>query len=28
VIEIQGDHVELLMKQLAGRGWTLRRVGG
>jgi translation initiation factor 1 len=27
VIEIQGDHVELLLQQLAGRGWTLRRTG-
>lgn len=28
VIELQGDHVELLLKTLAGRGWTVRRRGG
>jgi translation initiation factor 1 len=28
VLEIQGDHVDLLMTRLAGRGWTLKRSGG
>ncbi|GAA0757428.1 translation initiation factor Sui1 [Ideonella azotifigens] len=28
VIEIQGDHVALLMQKLEGRGWKVKRAGG
>ncbi len=28
VIEVQGDHVALLLQKLAGRGWTIKRAGG
>ena len=28
VIEIQGDHREVLAEMLAGQGWTVRRSGG
>jgi translation initiation factor 1 len=28
VIEIQGDHRELLLEELRKRGWTVKRVGG
>ncbi len=28
VIEIQGDHRDVLLAELAGRGWTVRRSGG
>jgi translation initiation factor 1 len=28
VIEIQGDHVALLLQRLAGRGWVVKRAGG
>ena len=28
VIEIQGDHRDLLMEELRKRGWTVKRVGG
>ena len=28
VIEIQGDHRDLLVGELARRGWTVRRAGG
>lgn len=27
-IEIQGDHRDLLIDELKGRGWTVRRAGG
>ena len=28
VIEIQGDHRDRLVAELAGRGWTVKRSGG
>ena len=28
VIEIQGDHVAVLVQRLSGRGWTVKRAGG
>ena len=28
VIEIQGDHVALLMQRLTARGWVVKRAGG
>lgn len=28
VIEIQGDHRDLLVTELQGRGWTVKRAGG
>lgn len=28
VIEIQGDHRDLLVGELAARGWTVKRSGG
>jgi translation initiation factor 1 len=28
VIEIQGDHRDLLLEELRKRGWTVKRVGG
>lgn len=28
VIEIQGDHCELVMEQLKKQGWTVKRAGG
>jgi len=28
VIEIQGDHRDVLLKELKKRGWTVKRVGG
>jgi translation initiation factor 1 len=28
VIEIQGDHRDLLVEELRKRGWTVKRVGG
>ena len=28
VIEIQGEHRDLLVRELEGRGWTVRRSGG
>lgn len=28
VIELQGDHRDLVMRELEGRGWTVRRSGG
>jgi translation initiation factor 1 len=28
VIEIQGDHRDVLLEELRKRGWTVKRVGG
>ncbi|AXK40295.1 translation initiation factor Sui1 [Crenobacter cavernae] len=28
VIEVQGDHVDVLMAELAKTGWTVKRAGG
>ena len=28
VIEIQGDHCDLLMEELKKQGWTVKRAGG
>lgn len=28
VIEIQGDHRDILVQDLASRGWTVKRTGG
>ncbi len=28
VIEIQGDHRDAIVRELEGRGWTVKRVGG
>ena len=28
VIEIQGDHLDLLLTELKNRGWTVKRAGG
>lgn len=28
VIEIQGDHRDVVVAELQGRGWTVKRVGG
>ena len=28
VIEIQGDHAEVLVEELAGRGYSVKRAGG
>jgi translation initiation factor 1 len=28
VVEIQGDHVDALIEELAGRGYTVKRAGG
>jgi len=28
IIEIQGDHVDVVMELLGGRGWTVKRSGG
>lgn len=28
VIEIQGDHCELLLEELSSRGWRVKRSGG
>jgi len=28
VIEIQGDHIDMLSKMLEGRGWRVKRTGG
>lgn len=28
LIEIQGDHRDRLVQELAGRGWTVKRSGG
>jgi translation initiation factor 1 len=28
VIEIQGDHRDVLLEELRNRGWTVKRVGG
>ncbi len=28
IIEIQGDHVELLVEELKKQGWTVKRAGG
>ena len=27
-IEIQGEHIELLMKVLSGKGWKVKKIGG
>jgi translation initiation factor 1 len=28
LLEVQGDHVELLMKELSARGYTVKKAGG
>ena len=28
VVEIQGDHCDLVMAELAAQGWTVKRAGG